>query len=220
MLFHDDGSINTGYVKEFCSLASRLKKQGAKLCVVVGGGATAKEYANAMRELTGSEFYADRLGIDASRLNAKLVVATLGDDAFPKVIKDIDDTFHAFRENLVPVGAGLLEGITTDAVSTLLAERLHATHLVNVSNIDAIYDSDPKKNAHAKKLSKMTHGELVALATRDDSRKARTNFVFDVIATKIAARSNITLHFVSGKNLEEVEKAIIGKPHGGTIVSG
>ncbi len=220
MLFGGDGEIDIAYVKGFCSMVSRLKRGGAKLVVVVGGGKTAAKYANAARELVASEFFADRLAIDATRLNAKLVIAALGEDAFPKVIKDIDDTFHAFREGLVPVGAGLLEGMTTDAVAALLAERLGAGHLVNVSNVDAIYDSDPKKNPGAKRLAQMTHAQLLALAERDDSRKARTNFVFDVVATKIAARSNIPLHFVSGRDLAEVERAIAGGKHAGTVVSG
>jgi len=218
MLFAQDGAINVEYIKDFCATIAKIKKQGYKVAIIVGGGRTAREYANAMRELVQSEFYADRLGIDATRLNAKLVIATLGENAFPKVVKDIDDSFHAFREGLVPVGAGILEGMTTDAIAALLAERLQACRLINVSSVDAIYDSDPRANPNAKKFTTMTHDQLTALAERDDSRRAKTNFVFDLVATKIAARSDIPLHFVSGKNLDEVERAIKGEKHGGTIV--
>ena len=218
MLFMQDGTINTGYVKEFSSLLIDLQKSGQRIAVVVGGGASAKNYAIAARELCGNEFYADRLAIDATRLNAKLLLATLGDHAFPKVIKDIDDSFHAFREGLIPIGAGLLEGMTTDTISALFAERLGANRIVNVSNIDHVYDSDPKKNPSAKAFTEMTHAQLLALAEKSDERKAKTSFVFDVIATKIAARSSIPIAFVDGKKLAEVKKAITGAKFEGTIV--
>ncbi|HIH18796.1 TPA: hypothetical protein HA225_02360, partial [Candidatus Micrarchaeota archaeon] len=44
------------------------------------------------------------------------------------------------------------------------------------------------------------------------------HFVFDFLACKLIARSKIEAHFVHGKNLLDVRKAVEGKPHGGTVV--
>jgi uridylate kinase len=91
--------------------------------------------------------------------------------------------------------------------------------MLNISNTSGIYDSNPKDNPNAKKFDKMTYDQLIELAVKSDHRTAGTNFVFDLLACKLIARSKIETHFVSGKNLEDVENAINGKQHGGTVVS-
>ncbi len=219
MLFSQtQGGLNAEYVGKFSKLIESIQGKGTPIAVVVGGGRIAGEYVRAVKELGGNDFYADKLGIDGTRLNALFLISALGKMAYPKVITDLDDSFHALEENLIPVSGGLIEGITTDSVSVLTAERVKACRVINVSNIDGVYDSDPSKNPQAKKFSKMTHEQLVELAMANDSRKARTNFVFDSIACKLASRSNIPIHFVYGNNFVELEKAILGKEHFGTVV--
>jgi uridylate kinase len=83
-----------------------------------------------------------------------------------------------------------------------------------------VYDSDPRKNPGAKKFQKMTYEELIALATSSDKRMAGTNFVFDMLACKLIARSKIETHFVSNKDMNQIESAIEGRKHGGTVVYG
>lgn len=219
MLFtQSHGGLNSQYVRQVTDLLLRLHSEGIPLAVVVGGGRIAREYVMAVKELGGNEFYADKLGIDGTRLNALFIISVLGKQAYPKVILDLDDAFHAIEENLIPVSGGLIEGITTDAVSVLLAERIKASKVINISNVDAVYDSDPRSNPKARRFDSMTHQQLVELAMASDDRKAKANFVFDSIACKLAARSNINIHFVSGLDLNEVEKAILGKAHKGTLV--
>jgi uridylate kinase len=84
--------------------------------------------------------------------------------------------------------------------------------------VDAIYSANPRTNPDAKRFKKLTYEELVSLALASDTRKAGTNFVFDMLACKLAARSKLELHFVSGKNLDDLKKAIEGKDHNGTVV--
>lgn len=218
MLF-DDAGVNVDYLKKFASLIERKTAEGKKIAVVVGGGRIAGIYASAGRDLTGVEFYGDKMAIEITRVNARLLITALGGAAFPKVIRDFDDAVQAFSLGLIPVGAGLLEGVTTDTIATVIAERLHASHIINVSNVDYVYDSDPKFNPNAKKLESMTHSELANLTHQTDTRKARANIVFDSVAAKLAARSGKPIYFVGGRKLEEIEKAIDGKPIQGTIVS-
>ena len=220
MLFGEDGKIDRAYVKKFSILLSGLRRKGAKPVVIVGGGAVAKEYCEAVRALTGNEFFADRIGIGGTRLNALLLIICMGDDAYPKVVIDPDEAFHALQAGLIPVGAGMLEGMTTDADAVLIAQRLDASRLINVSKVSGVYSADPAKNPNAKKFSSMTHQQLTSLAAALDSRKARTNFVFDLVASKLAQRSGLELHFVDGRKTEEIEKAFNGARHSGTVVKG
>lgn len=216
--FERDGTINADYVKSACKMLISLREQGVPLCVVVGGGHTAKIYAEAVRKISGNEFYADRLGIRSTRLNALLLISVLDRHAYPHVVDNMDQAFNALRSGLIPLSGGMLEGLSTDTISVLFGERLEASHMVNISNVDAVYSADPKVDPKAKRFTEMTHQELVDLATVGDSRKARTNFVFDLVASKIAARSNLEIHFVTGKNLDGVKAAILRQKHDGTIV--
>lgn len=216
-LLYEDGSIDIAYVRKISSLLLKFSKKHS-IAVCVGGGHPAREYSRAIRELSGNEFMGDRAAIYATRANATVLLSALGMNAFPRVITDFDDAILALNQGKIAVGAGTMEGITTDTDALLLAERVEAKTLFNLSKIDAIYDMDPKKHSHAKKYSKMSHHELIELAAGSDERRAGTNFVFDLMACKIAARSNITLHFVDGRKLEEIEKAMEGKEHGGTLV--
>ena len=210
--------VDFSYLKNFCNLIKKMHAEGEKLVIVVGGGALAKKYAQEARDSTHSEFFADRNAIKATRENALFVLAELGPLAFSQVCQTPDDCALALKAKKVAVAGGFLEGITTDACAVIVAERTSARHVLNVSIVDGVFDSDPRKNPQAKRFSAMTHAQLLDIAVRDDDRRARANFIFDLIACKLAARSNITLHFVGGTNLVEVEKALRAEPHGGTVV--
>ncbi len=218
-MFKPGGSIDSAYLRNFKKIILDALERDPPVAVVVGGGKRASEYAQAALASTGSEFFADREAIKATRENAALLVKEIGGRAFPKVISSPDEAAEALSKNLVPVAGGFLEGITTDACSVLVAERVGASAVVNVSHAAGVYDKDPRTHGDAKKFKSMTHNELSELAYRHDHRLARTNFVFDLVACKLAQRSNITVHFVSGSDLKQVEAAVLGKAHDGTVVT-
>ncbi len=213
-----NGKLDVQYVKKLAQLLLKLKESGVGMALVVGGGYYARDYASAIRESANNEFLADRAAVYVTKANATLVQAALGDAAYPRLIQALDDASAALEEGKIALGCGILEGVSTDFDSMLVAERMKADAVVNASNTDGIYSEDPQKNAKAKKLKQITHAQLVQMASEADARKAGTHFVFDAVASKLAARSNIPLHFVNGRNLKDVEAAILGRLHAGTIV--
>ena len=111
---------------------------------------------------------------------------------------------------------GTVPGHTTNAVAALLAENTRS-RLVNVTRVGGIYDRDPDKFSNAKKLNSITAEELVQMAAKYDDRKARTYFVFDLLAAKIIARSGVPACIVSSDPLE-IRNACLGKRHSGTVI--
>lgn len=212
------GKPDVEFLKRLSKLIRKLsgKYQFSVLC---GGGQPARDYAAAVRGFGGNEFVADEAAIMMTRANAFIVAAALGDMAYPGVMEDFSNAGEAVTVaiNKVVVMGGTIPGFTTDADAALLAEKIGAKKLINLSNIDGIYDRPPKKPG-AKKFATMTHVKLVRLANEYDMRTAGTNFVFDNVACKIAARSDIETHFVYGKDLKQVEAAITGGKHKGTVV--
>ena len=214
-----DGKPDLGFLKAMAGLIKKSKNSFGILC---GGGTIARTYASAARELGAGEYEADSIAIRSTKQNAHLVLAALrsaGVQACERVIDDFELAKEPARCSKAVVMGGTIPGITTDTDSVLLAEAVGARRLVNISNVEAIYDSDPRKNSAAKRLPKMSYDELIALAGASDKRVAGTNFVFDLLACKLIARSKIEAHFVSYRKMADVEAAVEGKKHGGTVVS-
>lgn len=210
-----DGKPDINFLKE---IASILKKSKNEFGIVTGGGSVARAYAKAAKELGAGEYDADAVAIIATKQNAHILVAALGDIAHPNIPMTFERARMDLGKRKVVVMGGTIPGITTDSDSALLAEAIGAKRLVNISNVDAIYESDPRKNPNAKKFKKMSYDELIALATKSDKRAPGTHFVFDMLACKLVARSKIETHFVSCKNMKDIANAIEGKEHGGTTV--
>lgn len=205
-------------VKFIAGIAGIIRKSEEKFGIVVGGGSVARLYAAAARELGASEFNADEIAIMSTRQNALLLLEAVRDIAYPAVLTDFTDAKKAACSSRVIVMGGTIPGITTDTDAVLLAEAMGAKRLVNISSISGIYDRDPRKNPNARKFEKMTYDELAALGAASDKRLAGTNFVFDMLACRLLGRSRIEAHFVS-KDMGEIESAIKGKKHSGTVVS-
>ncbi len=213
-----DGKPDMAFLKAMAGLIKKSKNSFGILC---GGGTIARLYANAARELGAGEYEADSIAIRSTRQNAHLLLTALrgaGIEACDRVLEDFEAAKEPARECKAVVMGGTIPGITTDTDSVLLAEAIGAKRLVNVSNVDAIYDSDPRTNKGAKKFQRMSYEELIALASASDKRMAGTNFVFDLLACKLIARSKIETHFVSYRNMADLESAVEGRKHGGTIV--
>ena len=215
--------INTdrGIDQEFLSaIKGIIAKSEHKFGIVTGGGFAARKYANAVRAKGGNEFEADEAAIKATKDNAKAVIGAFGKNAYSKVCKDFDEARKAAKKYKVVVMGGTIPGITTDSDAALLAEAIDARKLINISNVDGIYDSDPRKNPSAKKFSELDYHRLIHLACEFDTRRAGENFVFDILACKLIARSRIETHFVSGRNIEDMKAAIEGRKHDGTVIKG
>jgi len=204
---------DVAFIKAFSAL---LKDLPYRYGVVVGGGSYARVYASALRQLGGSEFEADYIGIEETWQNALLIATALKPLSYPKVVKDFRDAPLILKNFRAVVMGGTIPGITTDTDAVLLAEAVGAVRLINVSRVGAIYDRPPEEEG-AKPFKELTTQQLMELALKYDTRTAGSHFVFDLVACKLSLRLNLELHFVSG-SIEEIGKAIRGEPHSGTVV--
>ncbi len=211
------GEPDVEYIKKIAKIF-RKHVNKYRFAIVTGGGADARVYARAMRQIYQNEFLADQAAILSTWQNAYLVLAALQDISYKALPKSFDEAAEALDQNDIVIMGGTIPGTTTDTVAVLLAERIDSKRIINISNVDGIYTGDPRKDKKAKKLNVMKHDELTKLAAEKDSRKAGENFIFDVLASKLLARSGIEGHFVTGKKLDDLEKAIMGKKHNGTVV--
>jgi uridylate kinase len=201
-------------VKNIKLLAEVFENFNGKIAITTGGGSYARVYANAVRDISKNEFFADEIAIMETKQNAMLLISSLK-SACPYVPHDFREAVSLLNSYKIIVMGGAIPGITTDAVAVMLAEILNAKRLVNISNVSGIYNKPPDEKG-AKKLERISLKELLELAYEYDKRTAGTHFIFDLLACKLALRANIEIHFVSS-DIEEIKKALYGKKHNGTV---
>jgi uridylate kinase len=195
--------------KKFKDYANVLKNMNDEhdLFVVVGGGKPAREYIGIARDLKVSEAACDDIGIDVTRLNAKLLTMALGDDAYPRVAKNFHEAMEFSVSGKIVVMGGTEPAHSTDAVGSILAEFVNADLLINATSVDGLYDKDPNKYSDAKMFEKITPTEMMSILSSTEI-KAGTYEFFDTTAIQIIKRSKIKTRIVNGEHAENLQKAI------------
>ncbi|MDE1856984.1 MAG: hypothetical protein KGH98_02765 [Candidatus Micrarchaeota archaeon] len=208
--------LNIDYLVKLKSVVKRNLKRN-KFIICVGGGYTSKEYVHSSRAAVKNDYLLDWLGISVTRANAEAVKAVLYElGVYPWIVTDIREVKQAIDSSNVVIMGGLMPGITTDAVAVLAAEAAGSREMINISKVSFIYDKDPAIKG-AKPIRRMDYNRLIEMAGIYDTRVARSNFIFDSIAARLARRSRIRLMFI-GENISNLEAAIKGRSKG-TIVT-
>ena len=204
--------------EKFKIYASALKEISKKntVFVVTGGGQAARDYIGVARELGEDEATCDLIGIEVTRLNARLLIAALGDDAYYEPPLDYKGAKNASLTGRIVVMGGVTPGQTTDAVSAVLAEYTGADLLINATSIDGVYTSDPRKNKDARKFESMTPQQLIEVVMKTEM-VAGANSPVDLLAAKIIERSGIKTIVLNGEEPRNIVDAVSGK-HKGTVI--
>jgi len=158
--------------------------------VVAGGGKFARHYISTARSFGSDEASLDIIGIEVSRLNARLLILALGDRAYPTVPEDLEQVSKAVTTNRIVVTGGLHPGQSTNATAALIAEKIKASKLLNATDVDGIYDSDPNKNKDAKLFNEITVKKCIDLLGSEDSAAGAYDLM-DIVALKVIERSKI-----------------------------
>ena len=204
-------------VVAYADALERLSAEGCEPAAVVGGGGVAREYITTARTLGANEVELDGLGIGATRLNARLLIAALGETAVPAPTTGYDDATAAIRRGAVPVMGGMAPGQTTDAVAAALAETVDADLLVFATGADGVYDGDPNEHADARRCDSRSRAELVDVVV-PMSRDAGSSAPVDLLAAKLVDRAGIRSVVLDGDDPAAVVDAILHGDHTGTNV--
>ena len=143
------------YIKALADMLRDVSKE-VEIMVVCGGGKVSRYYSKTGKELGGTTYQLDELGIGVTKVNAKLLDIALGDAGIGKVPQTAEECASERHIGKVPVMGGTEPGHTTDAVAAMIAKACDADRIVNASNVDAVYTDDPRTNPNAKMLDKIT----------------------------------------------------------------
>ena len=210
--------VDVTFLKELNkNLREYLKKdKSRKLILVCGGGAPARIYQQALREIIADapSEEQDWLGIRATHINAQLLKAMFSDLCTDNIITD--PTGHINFKGQVLVAAGWKPGFSTDNDAVILAERFLGKTIINLSNIAKVYTDDPKKNPDAKPLDTISWDEFKVLV--GSTWVPGKNTPFDPVASKRASKLGMQVICADGRNIENTMAILTKKEFVGTVI--
>jgi len=205
--------IDTAFLKSFRSIIKKYLNQ-KRFFIFVGGGKVCRNYQNAMLEFGADNNERDLIGIDISRLNARVVKQSFGEIAFSEIITNPSKKIST-RKDIVVAG-GWKPGWSTDYCSVTMAKNMGIKTIVNLSNIDYVYDKDPKKYLGAKAFKGINWKSFRKLV--GSKWMPGLSMPFDPRASREAEILKIKVVIMNGKKVERLENFLMGKPFIGTTI--
>ena len=208
--------IDIDFLKDFKNLILSHVAQGKKFLIITGGGKLCRRYQDAAKQVSDiSNDNLDWIGIASLRLNAELVRVIFAKEAHEKVIFNLSEKFSSDKP--IIIGAAFEPGQSTDGDVVLGAKNINAKKIINLSNIDYVYDSDPKKNPSAVKIEKISWAEYRKLIPSEWN--PGLNSPFDPVASKMAEEDGMEVIIMNGKPIDNLAKCLNGESFTGTVIS-
>jgi uridylate kinase len=182
--------------------------------IIVGGGKIARVYQNALLEFGAKSNDRDWIGINVTRLNAGIIKQMFAQSAYSKIITDPNIKVKTNKD--IIVGAGWKPGWSTDYDAVLIAKNHNVKTIINLSNIDYVYDKDPNQYPEAKALKDIDWKTLERIV--GDEWTPGMSAPFDPKASKLASKLKLKVVMINGKNLDRLEDFLNNKPFIGTVI--
>ena len=190
-----------------------------KLLVVIGGGKLARRMIEDERarnkEASIDELHS--IGIKAARMNASVLIDELGDSAFEKVPRDVDEVKDSFSHGKIVVVGGFKPGQTTDAVTVQSAEAINAELIIIGTDVKGVYDKDPKRHEDAAFIEEISPSGLREMVERDGMEPGKSTIV-DPVAARLIEKTKAKAMVLDIRDTENLMKAIDGEGFIGTTI--
>jgi uridylate kinase len=210
-------NLNFDLLKKLTTIILEVKNKGYRIGLVTGGGSIARSYIKILKNFGLSDSICDLIGIEVSRINAKLIASILGERCHMNIPNSYDELIEIVMNNKdkIVITGGLQPGQSTNAVAALLAETMKAKILIITTDVDGVYDRNPKKDPNAKLISEISIFDLMNIL--DVTYQAGEYGLFDVLSLVLLKRLGIPVYVISGYEPENILKVIMGK-HIGTLI--
>lgn len=203
------------FITLFKSFILSEVEKGKRFVIIVGGGKICRNYQDALsKTITATITDLDWIGIYTTRLNAELVRMSFGEYTSEEIVLD-PSVLPSFSKPII-VGAGWKPGWSTDYDAVMMAEQLGAKKIINLSNIEYVYDKDPKKYADAKIIKQSSWKDFRTLLPKEWT--SGLNSPFDPIAAQKAELLGIEVAIMNGRNIENLKKYLDGEEFVGTQI--
>lgn len=211
--------IDAPTVRRIAEEIHAVSELGAELAVVVGGG-------NIIRGELASQAGIERTTADHMGMLATVINALALQDALEKLglqvrtqtgltMTSVAEPFirrramrHLEKGRVVIFGAGTGNPyFTTDTAAALRAVEIRANAILKATNIDGVYDHDPRKNPDARRFEEISHEEAFRLRLK----------VMDLTAFSLSMENRIPIVVFDLNQPGNIRRVLLGEPVG-TVV--
>ena len=205
--------IDPAFVSELAGEVKQARDAGWEICLVIGGGNIFRGMAGAAQGMDRAQ--ADYMGMLATVMNALAMQSALEQLGVPTRVQSavqMDQVCepvirrraerHLEKGRIVIFAAGVgAPYFTTDSGAALRAAEMRCDALFKGTSVDGVYDSDPKKNADAKRYDSVTYDKVLA-----DNLK-----VMDASAVALCRDNNIPIVVFSIREKGNLARVLAGQ---------
>lgn len=207
--------IDTVFLKKFILMIKKYTEKGYRFIIITGGGKICRDYNNSLEKIVKAKNKdLDWMGIATTRLNAELVRISFGDLACEEILLNPD--LIPKTDKPVVIGGGWKPGNSSDLAAVHSAIGVSSSKLINLSNIDFIYNKDPKIFPDAEIIKEISWADFRAILP--DSWTPGINVPFDPIAAKEAEEAGLEVVIMNGKKLDNLANYLDGKEFLGSVI--
>ena len=204
-------------VLDVCSRVKTCVEMGVEVAIVVGGGNFWRGRSSGKMDRTR----ADHMGMLATTINSLALcdaLEQLGVTARVQTaieMRQIAEPYirnkairHLEKGRVIIFGCGTGNPFfSTDTAAALRAAEIGADVIFKATNVDGVYDSDPKKNPDAKKFDRLTHMDVLQ----------KELHVMDSTAASLCMDNGIKILVFNLDDPDNIVRAMTGD-HNGTLV--
>lgn len=200
-------------IKDLAQQIKKVHQNGVEICIVVGGGNIfrgAKEASKGMNRTV-----ADQVGMLATVMNALYIQNALEEIGISArvlsglSIPQVCETYmyrralrHLEKGRVVIFAGGTGNPyFTTDTGAALRASEMQCNVLLKATQVDGVYNADPKKNQNAVRYDEISYEEVIQ----------KELAVMDISAVALAKENNIPIVVFSQHSANALEQAICGE---------
>ena len=210
--------IDFNMVETVCERIKALVKMGVEVGIVIGGGNFWRGRSSGSMDRTK----ADSMGMLATVINCLALSDTLEQMGVKATVMTAIDmikiaepfTARGARERLSNGEVVIFGGGTgspffsTDTGAALRAAEINADVIFKATNVDGVYDSDPRTNPDAKMYETLTHSEVLA----------KDLHVMDASAASLCRDHGINILVFNLNDPDNIVKAVSGEKIGTLVV--
>ena len=212
------GDIDVSYLKKFREIIRKNVKK-YKFIIVCGGGNAARKYISALKDIGVNETLQSYAGISATRTNARFMSYFFNQNPHLGIPQKMEEIHKYLRKQDI-VFCGALEykpKQTSDSTSAQIAQHFK-TIFINLTNVNGLYDKNPKEFKSAKFIPEISWKSFWKLANKIKYEPGQ-HFVLDQTAAKIILKHKIPT-YILGKNPKELDNFLNRKRFIGTEING
>ena len=199
-------NINFDLFKRLRQWYIENKKDYDHIVFVTGGGRLSRDMESKVAESIKEVDGIHNIAMSVTQTNATILASYLQDRNIfvPKTLGNAYEFLHSDEKGYM-VSGGLKVGWSTDMDAAVFADALALDRVHKISNIDYIYDKDPKEFFDAKPIKDMTWKAYFKMFSilPNEEHVPNSHMPVDAKCSLFCEKKDISFHVTGGKLLYE-----------------